>query len=453
MKRLTPIIFSILFLFSACSDKEEPPQEQPVDQASEIQEEAVQTEEISQESQNQTTSLFPNEKQSYPGSMDPKWFDEAYQVPPWGGTDDVTQLPEYIYTKLYWQTTGENWPSIEELLSKYNLQYDEINAVNLNYAGLEVYKQKEYLDAIALFRWGTLLDPSYTYTHFNLACSASLLLDEILQGKPEDFNHDLYRNKYGYYWAVPFLMIDEIFNHLALTIFLEKDYLTKMQRDEDLTILHSMRRYKSFVQFAESGDLWPYYGFFSGQYESDRLDDYSISLDGRCLRDLCTSDFRRAGSIMCDTHLSYPALHDLKETTYSEEITKTFNLNDSLAMDTYRNNKVHLWKAVVYEGYIPAWDSDYDLNWDSYNYTDVDLACNLRWSYYFTSVGTSLMFEGISGKRIQDELGWPLEGFVLMFMSAPLPQEIDASHLVFSRGKELQRTDAVHFWNALHDNE
>ena len=436
MKHILPYILFTLLLFS-CTERAN----ETVSQSTSTAENSEYTDEY-----NIDSSQIEEDALSYPDSIDHEWLEEDYQVPPWGGATDVTQIPEYIYTKLYWETTKNDWPTIEELLDKYDLEYDEINAVNLNYAGMEVYDREEYLDAIALFRWGTLKDPSYVYPHYNLACSAALLLEEILETDPVNFDQELYLNKYGYYWAVPFLLLDELFSHLAITLYLDKDYLAKMHQDKDLKILHSMQRYKSFMQFTESGDLWPYYGFY---IEDLTLSEYtymsSICIDGRIYSDSTNIDhFYNNGSIIFTAFIFL----DIEGTIRNESIFNHF----SEGKDDQNIYVLKLWKDLIQKsGYLPKWDDSF------YSYMNgiLSFECNLQPQNYIVSVQTSLNAVSIYEVRSEDPIGpvGPLKGFNQGNWIIPLPQVINDSYLIFSEVEKLHRTDANQYWNSLIDDK
>lgn len=205
----------------------------------------------------------------------------------WGGITDVRELPEYVYMKVFWESRGQYWPTIEELSEKHGLKYEEINAETLNSAGYELYEKEQYPNAIALFRYAVLDDPEYSYAHYNLACSAALAIEDILEifEGEGSFNSviqqmeltdikepysrenllDLYKNSMSItdYFDLPYYLLDEVFNQLAVSFFLNSDYIAKSQTDPDLKIIQSMERFKYLINYAKEDYFWPFYGYFT----------------------------------------------------------------------------------------------------------------------------------------------------------------------------------------------
>ena len=91
-------------------------------------------------------------------NIDPYWRNLDNEVPSWGGINDVTELPEYVYAKVFWDVMEQFWPTVDEVFEKYGIEDDEHSAVSLNIAGFKLYERKEYLDAITLFREAVWLD-------------------------------------------------------------------------------------------------------------------------------------------------------------------------------------------------------------------------------------------------------------------------------------------------------
>lgn len=329
MKKAKRMVFAILFLLVAMSVYYS-----SVDAAPENNKEKM----------NPKPQIAFDYNRSFPDTIDHRWLEETDRVPAWAGITDLGQLPEYIFAQAYWETTGNNWPTINELLAKYNLHYPEINAKNLNDVGFAVYSQKAYLDAVALFRYAAMEDPAVPKYHYNLACSAALLLEQILNGTPSDIDEKIFAGKYGNRYTVPFVVLDEIFSRLAITLFLDKDYLVKIQDDKALAILRPMERFGNFMYSAESGDLWLYYGYFS--YEYYGTNSYMVTLDGMQSGDRIGESFLEDGRILESEN---PFLFFCKIAEHAEFIPINKHKQDDAIWEEAKIKQL---------GYKPAWKLD-----------------------------------------------------------------------------------------------
>jgi hypothetical protein len=104
------------------------------------------------------------------------------------------------------------------------------NEVILNNQGYQKLLEKNYSDAIDLFRLSNKANPSYKLPLYNLSCAIALLLQTNNYYNKIDL--DEYRN-----------YLEEGFSSLKSAIKLDSNYTKKARTDDDLTF------YKRYVEF------------------------------------------------------------------------------------------------------------------------------------------------------------------------------------------------------------
>lgn len=122
---------------------------------------------------------------------------------------------------------------IETLTEKYNYSDKDINSVkSLNSFGFFLYEKKQYSDALTVFRKAVMVDASYVYAHYNLACVLGLLFQEGME-------------------------IDqrELITHLQFACLLKDNYLQKMRIDNDLNSIRNEKYYLDFIGLIDNGKV------------------------------------------------------------------------------------------------------------------------------------------------------------------------------------------------------
>jgi tetratricopeptide (TPR) repeat protein len=90
----------------------------------------------------------------------------------------IKETPEYhSFIYRYERMRSEQLELLEASVTRYGLTVDMKNSQSLNSAGYALYERKDYAGAIQFFREAAYVDISNVYTHYNLACSLSLLRD------------------------------------------------------------------------------------------------------------------------------------------------------------------------------------------------------------------------------------------------------------------------------------
>ncbi|WP_028973502.1 hypothetical protein [Spirochaeta cellobiosiphila] len=215
-------------------------------------------------------------------SRDPYWSTLGYET--WQGITDVTELPESLMLdmlnvrRMSWQAIS--YLTLEEIISKYNLDLGELDAKTLNSAGYDLYVKGDYESAMQLFVEAMNIDPTYVYAHYNFACAGSLYLQYWA-------NQDsgLYAQQEGYY-NEEFLAIvlDEVFQNLSLSYFLASRYLEKSETDSDLEYIRGLKRYSNLRQNLSEPNFWILYGYHQSKVsdieEFPESGQLSITLDG-----------------------------------------------------------------------------------------------------------------------------------------------------------------------------
>jgi hypothetical protein len=133
-------------------------------------------------------------------------------------------IPKYDYENI-------DIKSIEGMVQKYNYENVDINSViSLNAFGYYRYEKKEYSDAIIIFKNAIIVDKTYPYAHYNLACVLALQNENGLS-----------------------IDNDELLYHVKYSIFLDNKYIQKIKEDQDLKSIWNENYFQYFLELLEDG--------------------------------------------------------------------------------------------------------------------------------------------------------------------------------------------------------
>ncbi|WP_028973495.1 tetratricopeptide repeat protein [Spirochaeta cellobiosiphila] len=278
-KLLLPLLLALLsIILLGCPQKAE--EDQTKEESSPSVEDIVQTEEPVNPGDIVIEKAPVNTDTA--NSRDPYWSTLGYET--WQGITDVTELPESLMldmlnvNRMLWQS--ESYLTLEEIISKYNLDLGELDAENLNSAGYDLYVKGDYESAMQMFIEAMNIDPTYVYAHYNFACAGSLYLQYWA-------NQDsgLYAQQEGYYNEEFLTTVqDEVFQNLSISYFLASRYLEKSKTDSDLEYIRSLKLYSNLRQNLSETKFWGLYGYHQSEVsdieEFPESGQLSITLDG-----------------------------------------------------------------------------------------------------------------------------------------------------------------------------
>ncbi len=190
----------------------------------------------------------------------------------------------FTLVTIYSQDSGITFPS----------QYRNKSASELNDIGFEYYSDKNYYDAIDLFKFAIRKDNSYLYANYNLACTLSLIYN------PE---------KIHYY--------NESLEYLHRSYQINTNRLAKMEGDTDIDPIRNTAGYKSLIDNLKNplfNTMVSAYDNSYFQYYDDFLYSEDVSLlkiigsNGKVsfipLASIILSNINNLGILICDRFTS-----------------------------------------------------------------------------------------------------------------------------------------------------
>jgi hypothetical protein len=212
-----------------------------------------------------------HEPEETAGNVD--FSDAYYNIP-------IKETPEYhSFIYRYERMREEQLALLEESMRQYGLTADIKDSQSLNSAGYGLYEKKKYAEAVRFFREAAYTDITNVYAHYNLACSLSLLKDDLSKkfGRRKDLlgngeaealvkTYKLYNDIFEFEYGpvnenhAEVMIYDELYDHLTLAVLQSEVYISKSQEDEDLKFVQKQQRFNNLLGNIQTGKLNALYG-------------------------------------------------------------------------------------------------------------------------------------------------------------------------------------------------